>query len=144
MSAPAQAPEVVILQPDTNSTVLPAIDAPTAVVAIPAPAPAPVVTAPVITAPVTPEAQPAVPELLPKRIVTREGVLRISHNIQAPSYYELRNGTSNDLIDYLNPTTKEMDLRSYVGKKVIVSGEESMDRRWKFTPVVEVESIDLP
>lgn len=164
-TAPLPEPTVVNVAPDTNSTVLPANDVPTAVAPVPALAPAPVAQTPVVAAPVgtgplyyqwqkapvvaAPEPVALVtPDQstndLPKRVVTREGVVRISHNIQAPTYYELRNSASGELIDYLNPTKNETDLRSYVGKKVLVSGEESMDRRWKFTPVVEVESIDLP
>ena len=37
----------------------------------------------------------------------------------------------------------DIDLEPYVGRRVIVTGEEFMDKRWKKTPVIEIEDIDL-
>ena len=36
-----------------------------------------------------------------------------------------------------------VNLKVYAGRKVIVTGEELMDKRWTRTPIVEVESIRL-
>ena len=154
--------EVVNVQPDTRSIVMPAID--------PTPAPVPPAQAPTMPAPsataaavipapvvVTPEpvAVTPAPELatstikdtvttnITKRIVTREGVVRQARNIAAPTYFELRDATTGELLDYLNPTKAEIELNSYIGQKVTVTGEEAMDHRWKYTPVVEIETIDL-
>ena len=154
--------EVVNVQPDTRSIVMPAIDP------IPAPVPpagAPTMPAPSVTAAavipapvvITPEPAPvtSAPESatanlketvttnITKRIVTREGVVRQARNIAAPTYFELRDASTDELLDYLSPTKAEIELKSYIGQKVTVTGEEAMDVRWKYTPVVEIETIDL-
>ena len=126
--------EVVMLTPDTNDTVAAAVDAPAAPVAPAVVAPAPAVVA----------AEPVIKdEILPKRIVNREGILRKSINIQAPADYELRDLRTGELLDYISPLKSDLDLKPFVGSKVIVSGEEAVDARWKFTPLIKVETIDV-
>lgn len=150
------APEVVNVQPDTNTVVMPPIET-----TPPAPAETPSATTPTAAAPTTAATAPALTAVTPsvpvveapatstntdtiltKRIVTREGVVRQARNIQAPTYFELRDSRTGELMDYLNPTKSEIELKSYVGQKVIVSGEENMDHRWKYTPVIDLETID--
>lgn len=107
------------------------------------------------TVPATPE-EPATKasEVLVKRIVKREGNVRPAYNIQAPAYFQLEN-LDGKLINYLHspeelkedPETKKLkstpkfNLKELVGRTVIVTGEESMDKRWTRTPVLEIETI---
>ena len=84
-------------------------------------------------------------EPLPKRVVTREGIVRRAVSIQAPTYFEMISGETGKVINYLNAEQhKEYDLKLYTGFKVIVTGEELMDPRWPRTPVVQIETLDLP
>lgn len=148
------------IEPDTNNVVLPAVDATNTPAAQPGlivpggngatPAVATDPTVPSVPAVVTPaptlvEVPATTPtvkdEILPKRIVNREGILTKAYNIQAPTYFELHDATTGELLDYLNPTKPELDLKRFIGKKIIVTGEEAMDRRWKFTPVIQVDSL---
>jgi hypothetical protein len=79
-----------------------------------------------------------------KRLVKREGVVRRDFSLATPSYYALENPGTGRTINYLHNTRPEYKLKHYVGFKVIVSGEEALDRRWPNTPVLRVETIDLP
>lgn len=144
--APEPAPTVVTVAPDVNTEAKPAVDAaPVAAAPVPAPVVAPEPVPAPVAAPVvekTPEPNlPIKDEILPKRIVNREGIVTKAHNIQAPSYFELRDATTGELLDYLSPLKPEVDLKPFIGKKVIVTGEEAKDARWKFTPVIKVETI---
>ena len=102
---------------------------------------------PVVTPPATIalETNPPPAVELVKRTVTREGFLRASRSIQAPSYFELRNIVNNRLMDYIwSPNTNIM-LATFKGRRVVVSGEELLDERWPDTPVITVETIgDAP
>jgi len=143
--APEPAPTVVTVAPDTTEA-KPAVDAaPVAATPAPAPVVAPEPAPAPIAAPVvekTPEPNlPIKDEILPKRIVNREGIITKAYNIQAPSYFELHDATTGELLDYLSPLKPEVDLKPFIGKKVIVTGEEAKDARWKFTPVIKVETI---
>ncbi len=97
--------------------------------AAPSPAPAPV--------PAPAAAEPAVP-----RIVTREGFVHKSYNIQSPADYELHDIKSGALIEYLQPQGPQ-DFKIYVGTRVTVTGPEAIDQRWPRTPVLQVQSVDL-
>ncbi len=94
----------------------------------PAPAPAPAV---------------AQPEADTRRIVSREGRVIISRSIQAPTDYALESLDTRRTINYLHSEDLGVNLKVYAGRKVIVTGEELMDKRWARTPIVEVESIRL-
>jgi hypothetical protein len=142
--APAPAPEVVAVPPiETNavpaSPEAPAPAQPVTPDATPAPAenPAP----PVVENPPV-EAAPAVEEPLPKRVVTREGIVRRSLNVQTPSYFELESIDTGKIINYLYSPQAGFTLKPWVGTRVIVTGEEVIDKRWPNTPVIEIESID--
>jgi uncharacterized protein YgiM (DUF1202 family) len=131
-------------------------------VATPEPAPVPTPVAeptPVAAAPTETSAVPAVPtepiastgatnppaaeEPPPKRIVQREGIVHGTLSIQAPTSFELVSPDSGRAIDYLYTTSRELDLRRYKGLRIIVTGEESLDARWKNTPVITIESIHV-
>lgn len=147
---PAPAPEIVAA-PEPLTPAEPVIEEP-------APAPAvdesPAIAEPAVPVPTAPE---PVEEIVTRRVVQREGIVRRSRNIQAPTYYELESIESGKLINYVHspetlqevPNSRkpqavpDIDLEPYVGRRVIVTGEEFMDKRWKRTPVIEIEKIEL-
>jgi uncharacterized protein YgiM (DUF1202 family) len=96
--------------------------------ALPAPAPGP-----------TPAISTAPP---PPRIVTREGFVRRTYNIQSPSEYELRDIQSGRLTEYLEPNPG-LNFKIFVGTRVSVTGQEGMDSRWPRTPVLQVQNVEL-
>jgi len=143
-AAPAPTPQVVNVAADPTAPVKAATDVP--VVAAPAPvepAPAPVVTAAAPPIP-APAPEPPKEEPLPKRVVTREGIVKKARNIQAPADFELHDTRTGELIDYLHAAKPEQNLKPYVGAKVIITGEEALDSRWKRTPLLEIETITMP
>jgi hypothetical protein len=88
---------------------------------------------------------PTPPIELVKRVITREGLLKGSFSIQAPSHFELRSLDNNRLIDYVwSPSTNIVStLKNLKGKKVLVTGEELLDERWPHTPVITAEEVVL-
>jgi hypothetical protein len=113
----------------------------------------PVVSAPVITnrsfftTPETPATTatppPASDEPLPIRIVQREGVVRGTMSIQAPTPYQLISADTGMPVDYLYTTSTNLDLSRYKGMHIIVSGEESLDERWKDRPIITIKRIQV-
>jgi SH3-like domain-containing protein len=103
-------------------------------------------------APVPPAASPDVPPPLPPpdepaptvpRVVQREGIVRDSVSIQAPSYYQLESLDTGEIIDYLYTTSTNVDLGRYKGKTILVTGEEGLDERWPNTPVLTLQKIQV-
>ncbi len=147
LPAPVPAPEVVTLPPAEPP--VPAVTEP----AKPEPLPAPELPPQIVVS--TPEPEQT-PEVTPKRIIKREGIVRKARNIQAPTHFELE-GLDGRVINYLQSVQVEKtdstgefkwkepmhDLREYVGRRVVLTGEEFIDKRWKATPVLEFETIDL-
>jgi uncharacterized protein YgiM (DUF1202 family) len=120
-------PPVAVAQPVVNEP------PPTVIATQPAPPLVPVVR------PEPPGPPPEEP--LAKRVVSREGIIKSSVSIQAPSHYVLRGLDNNKTINYLySPPTNDF-VKNYWGKKVFVTGEEVLDERWPNTPVIEVETI---
>jgi len=105
--------------------------------------PPPVITAPPPIVPVVRPVPPGPPpeEPLTKRVVSREGIIKSSVSVQAPSHYVLRGLDNNKTINYLySPATNDL-VKNFWGKKVFVTGEEVLDERWPNTPVIEIETI---
>jgi uncharacterized protein YgiM (DUF1202 family) len=103
----------------------------------PAPAPAP-----------APEAQPAMaqagaPQEPQARVVSHEGVVRPVVSPQAPTKYELYDPATDININYLYTTSPNLDLSKYVNMRIIVTGEEGLDPRWKDTPLINIQSIQV-
>jgi SH3-like domain-containing protein len=161
-AAPTNPPPVTEVAAAKAPVPVETIAAPTPVAPAPAPKePAPALAEPVVTkepaapvaapaavekteAPATPPA-PVAPKELPKRIVKREGIVRRALNLQAPTFFELENKESGHVINYLHAENHpEYKLKMYIGFKVIVTGEESIDARWPKTPVIEIETLELP
>jgi uncharacterized protein YgiM (DUF1202 family) len=90
----------------------------------------------------TPEV-PAVEEPPPPRIVQREGIVRGTVSIQAPTQFELISPENSRPINYLYTTSTNLDLSRYKGLHIIVTGQEGIDRRWKNTPVLTIQRIQV-
>ena len=110
----------------------------------PAPAPAPAPTPvpepqPVMTQPTAPS-EPTAP---PVRVVSHEGVVRGVVSPVAPTKYELYDPATGVNINYLYTTSPTLDLSRYVNMRIIVTGEEGLDARWKDTPLINIQSIQV-
>jgi hypothetical protein len=122
----------------------------------PLPPPQPVVVAPPAAQPkLTPATIPVPPptgageapiiELAPPqtRIVTREGVVRSSISVQAPSAYRLADPERRTVtINYLYPGDTGLELKWFLGRKIRVSGVESLDPRWPNMPLIEIKTLE--
>jgi SH3-like domain-containing protein len=97
------------------------------------------------TMPTMPETPmtPAVQEPPPARVVDHEGVVRGSFSIQAPTKYQLISLDTKQPVDYLYTTSTNLDLSRYKGMHIIVTGEEAIDPRWKNTPVITIQRIQV-
>jgi hypothetical protein len=83
------------------------------------------------------------PDTAPKRIVRREGIVRSTKSIQAPTYFELVSAETRKVINYLHVEDVGLSIKDFKGKKIIVTGEESIDARWPKTPLIEIETLEL-
>lgn len=150
--AKANPPAPVVVPPPTEVAVVttpPATPPAEPIVVSPAtPAPVQVVVAPppppaeTTPAPVTP-AEPPVEEPPIKRIVTREGIIKGSASIQAPTYFVLRSLDNNKTINYLHTPDTNIVMKTMQFQRVLVTGEEILDERWPNTPVVIIDSIEV-
>jgi uncharacterized protein YgiM (DUF1202 family) len=83
------------------------------------------------------------PSPVAKRIVRREGVVKSTVSIQAPTQFQLVSTDTGKAINYLHPTSPEQKLKTFKGRRVVATGEELIDPRWPQTPVLDVETIEL-
>jgi uncharacterized protein YgiM (DUF1202 family) len=79
----------------------------------------------------------------PLRIVQREGIVRYTGSIQAPTVFQLVSVDSHKPIDFLYTTSTNLDLNRYKGLHIIVTGEEGLDERWKSTPIITIQRIQV-
>jgi hypothetical protein len=78
-----------------------------------------------------------------KRTVFREGIVRRSLSIQAPSEWVLEDLNNKRTINYLYaPPTNNIVLLDYFGKRIYVTGEELLDERWLKTPVLKIDTLE--
>ncbi len=77
------------------------------------------------------------------RIVSHEGVVRAVGSIQAPTKYELYDPATDVNINYLYTTSPNLDLSKYVNMRIIVTGEEGIDKRWPDTPLINIQTIQV-
>ena len=82
-------------------------------------------------------------EPAPPRVVSHEGVVRRTWSIQAPTPYALVDPTTGRTVNYLFTTSTNLDLSRYRGLRIIVTGEEGLDERWKNTPVLTIQRIHV-
>lgn len=86
---------------------------------------------------------PAADEPPPKRIVEREGIVRGTTSIQAPTHFELISPDNHRTIDYLYTPSVALDLRRYKGLRIVVTGEEGLEERWGNTPIITIQKIQV-
>jgi uncharacterized protein YgiM (DUF1202 family) len=86
---------------------------------------------------------PVVEEPPPRRIVQREGIVRGTFSIQAPTRFELISPDNRKAINYLYTTAPDLDLARYKGMHIIVTGEEGLDERWHNTPIITIQRIQV-
>ncbi|MGN6554995.1 MAG: SH3 domain-containing protein, partial [Verrucomicrobiota bacterium] len=79
----------------------------------------------------------------PPRIVQREGLVRSTLSIQAPTKFELVSPDNFRPINYLYSSSTNLDLSRYKGLHIIVTGEEGLDERWRNTPVITIQRIQV-
>ena len=96
---------------------------------------------PVISAPPAPE--PIVTGPPTKRIVQREGFVRGTTSIQAPSKFELVSVDTHRTIDWIYTSSPNLDLSRYKGLRIVITGEEGLDERWGNTPVITIQKIQV-
>jgi uncharacterized protein YgiM (DUF1202 family) len=86
---------------------------------------------------------PPAEEPLPPRVVSHEGVVRDSVSIQAPTPFALVSPETGRIVNYLYTTSTNLNLFRYKGRHIIVTGEEGLDRRWRNTPVLTIQRIQV-
>ena len=64
--------------------------------------------------------------------------------MNTPSYFNLEDRYSGEKIAFLVGNEQKFELWRYIGSRVILSGEEFLDDRWKRTPIIKIETLDLP
>jgi len=145
--APAPTTVQVVSEPPTAAPVGGDVPKPAALPGTPAEVPPPPPLAananPPAPAPVEVVTSETKDEPLPKRVVTREGVVFHTFSIQAPTRYGLENAEDGRTMNYLSAEALDIKLDNFRGKKVRVTGEEKLDRRWRSVPVLEMETLRL-
>ncbi|HMP83254.1 MAG TPA: SH3 domain-containing protein [Verrucomicrobiota bacterium] len=141
------------------------IETPAVTMPTPAPAPAPIVET--VTTPAEPTAvaatgtdepessemmsmpaptlqptEPVVEPPPPPRVVAHEGIVTTTKSIQAPTQYQLMDPVTGKRINYLHTTSTNLNLSLYNGLRIVVTGEEALDARWK-TPVITIRRIQV-
>jgi len=143
VATPPKTNEIVSVPPTTTTVQ----NAPPPVVAEATPIAPPTTATPPVIAP-SPTVTPAPAELLPdapiekvRKVVSREGILKGSVSIQAPTYFSLRSLDTGKTIDYVFSPSTNLLLKEFKGQRIIVTGEELLDERWPNTPVIIVDSL---
>jgi uncharacterized protein YgiM (DUF1202 family) len=77
------------------------------------------------------------------RIVQREGIVRYTASIQAPTTFELINVQNHKTVNWLFSTSPSLDLNRYKGLHIIVTGEEGLDERWPNIPIITIQRIQV-
>lgn len=92
--------------------------------------------------PVTKPTETAKPERKkPVRIVTREGYVQRTLNIQSPTPYVLEHLATGKVINYLYLNNPKLPLKLLRGRRILVTGEEAIDPRWLHTPVLKIQTL---
>ena len=86
---------------------------------------------------------PVIEEIEVPRFVAHEGIVRGTVSIQAPTKYGLYSQENNKLINYLYSPTAKLPLSRYYELHVVVSGQEGLDERWRNTPVLTIQRIQV-
>jgi uncharacterized protein YgiM (DUF1202 family) len=107
-----------------------------------APKETPLAARPVVPAPAV-VIEPAPEEKVFARIVRREGIVRRVFNIQGPTDFALENIASGKRVNYLFTGKSGLQLKYYVGKQIVVTGEEGVDRRWPNLPMITINTLEI-
>ena len=95
----------------------------------------------------TPETAPAPPAFVeeppPPRVVSHEGVVKSTWSVQAPTKFAIVDPDSGRTVNYLYTTSTNLDLQWWKDHRVIVTGEEGLDRRWTNTPIITIQRIQV-
>lgn len=139
-ATPVHMPEMAAA-PEPVATVVPVDPEPTPVVAseTEAASSAELMSMP---APSLQPAEPVVEPPPPPRIVSHEGVVTTTKSIQAPTEYQLIDPNTGQTVNYLHTTSTNLNLSLYRGLRIIVTGEEGLEARWK-TPVITIRRIQV-
>ncbi|MBI3191723.1 MAG: hypothetical protein HYZ36_03580, partial [Pedosphaera parvula] len=78
----------------------------------------------------------------PRRIVYREGMVKRAWSIQAPTGFVLADAQTGKTINYLYTEDSGLQLKYYLGQKILISGEEKLDPRWPATPLITVKTLE--
>ncbi len=84
---------------------------------------------------------PVIEEVWVPRTVSHEGIVKPTISIQAPTKFGLHSKDNGKLINYLYSPTAQLEMSRYVGRHIIVSGQEGLDERWVNTPVLTIQKI---
>ncbi|MBM3847383.1 MAG: hypothetical protein FJ405_14015 [Verrucomicrobia bacterium] len=103
--------------------------------------PAPVPAGPMVREPGQVDLRPVREDAFVKRVVSREGRVRRTYNIQSPTDMVLENLQNGRIMNYLYSTSTNINFQSYRGRVVTVVGEEALDERWPNIPVIRVETL---
>lgn len=77
----------------------------------------------------------------PIRVITREGIVARSWNIQTPSDWALQDAETGRVINYLWSNSTNIPWATLKGRTIVVTGEEALDVRWPNTPVLKIETL---
>jgi hypothetical protein len=100
---------------------------------------------------VAPKAEASVPATGPApmaaddgtpRVVTREGYVKRSYNIQSPTAFALHDIKTGEVIEFLEPPPRSK-FKAFLGTRVRATGAEYFDARWPRTPILKVELVNL-
>jgi len=80
-------------------------------------------------------------EIEVRRFVSHEGVVHGSGSIQAPTEFALYSKETGKAVNYLYSPTPQLDIGRYFGRRIIVNGQEGLDKRWTNTPVLTIQKI---
>jgi uncharacterized protein YgiM (DUF1202 family) len=131
-------------EPATTNTVPPPPEVAATTTPVPASNPASEPTPVPVPDAANASAPPAVIEEIDvPRFVAHEGIVRGTVSIQAPTKYGLYSLENNKLINYLYSPTAKLEMSRYHNLHVIVSGQEGLDERWKYTPVLTIQRIQV-
>ena len=73
----------------------------------------------------------------------REGIVRATFSVQAPTPFELNAADNGKLLNYLLPRSTNVLIRPFRGQRVRITGEEYLEPRWVNAPVIVVHDIKL-
>jgi uncharacterized protein YraI len=134
---PAAPPVVVKVEPTP-------VPAPPTEPVVPAPAPKPAEPAPTVSDPPAPAPfTPPAPDAPPiKRMVTREGIVRYTVSLRAPSHFSLEDPDTKRTIAFLITDHKDLNFHHLVHQRYVLTGEEFLDKRWNNRTVLRVDTVE--